>query len=477
MKNKVFAMLVVLTMLLSVFVGSASAQAYNAHFTTSITYVNVGSAATTTLDLLFYANPGDLAPTSYTLENLEPNAAGSLFVGQVGVPIDPGFQGDAIMQSDQPMLVTLVQLPIDAGNVKNRALSNGFNAGAPQTLIATVLKNTFNTNSIFSVQNADSELNTVDINFYNTSADLVYSMTQDIEGGAAFYVDAGLIAGLGYTFNGSAVVMASRVGGMEDGAIVSSVMELGITSTDVKAFEGVATGGMKFYMPSAVCNKFGGQNTSYAVQNTSLTDATDVTVTFYDTTGNITSQTKNIGPGAKASFLGCDSMAQDTYGSAIVEAATQPVIAIGKVYGAGVATAFNGVAVGVEKSGLPYVRWANATDWAAGTKQRTNITIQNVGEDLAAGAVVTIEYVGPDGAVLGTHTYTVGADGLPNGAKFNTSAAEAGLTEFGYYGSVFGGAAIITGPAGSELAAVARVSTQITPGVLISEDYNGQAIP
>jgi hypothetical protein len=339
-----------------------------------------------------------------------------------------------------------------------------------------VLKNTFNTNSIFSVQNADSELNTIDINFYNTSAVLVYSMTQDIEGGAAYYVDAGKIAGLGDTFNGSAVVMASRDGG-GDGAIVSSVMELGITSTDVKAFEGVATGGMKFYMPSAVCNKFGGQNTSYAVQNTSLTDATDVTVTFYDTLGPITAQTKTIGPGAKASFLGCDSMAQDTYGSAIVEAETQPVIAIGKVYGAGVATAFNGVAVGVEKSGLPYVRWANATDWAAGTKQRTNITIQNVGEDLVEGDIVTIDYVGPDGTVEGTHTFTVGADGLPNGAKFNTSASAAGLLDFGYYGSVFGGAAIITGPVGSQLAAVARVSTQIAPGVLISEDYNGQAIP
>ena len=138
MKNKVFTMLVVLTMLLSVFVGSASAQAYNAHFTTSITYVNVGAADTTTLDLLFYAAPEDTAPTTYTLANLAPNAAGSLFVGNLGDDIVPaGFQGDAIMQSDQPMLVTLVQIPMNAGAVKNRALSNGFSAGGPQTLIAT----------------------------------------------------------------------------------------------------------------------------------------------------------------------------------------------------------------------------------------------------------------------------------------------------------------------------------------------------
>jgi hypothetical protein len=170
-------------------------------------------------------------------------------------------------------------------------------------------------------------------------------------------------------------------------------------------------------------------------------------------------------------------MAQGSYGAAIVEATPEPVVAIGKVYGAGVVTAFNGVDVGYTKIGLPYVRWANDADWAAGTKQRTNITIQNVGGDLLEGDVISVAYVGPDGDVLGTHTITLGAGGLPNGSKVNSSAANADLTEFGYYGTVYGGAAIITGPDGSQLAAVARVSTQIAPGVLISEDYNSQPIP
>jgi len=312
MKTKLFTMLVVVTILLSVFVGSASAQAYAAHFTTSITYVNVGSAATTTLELLFYATPDDTLPTSYTLGNLAPNAAGSLFVGNVN-DLEPGFQGDAIMQSDQPMLVTLVQIPQNAGNVKNRALSNGFSAGAPTALVATVLKNTFDTNTIFSVQNADSEANTVTIKFYDTNATLVHSITQDIAAGAPFYVDAGEESGLGTAFNGSAVATAVRAGG-GDGAIVSSAMELGIASTGVKAFEGVAAGGLKFYMPSALCNAFGGQNTSYAVQNTSLENDTEVTVSFIDNFGVVTTQTATIGPGAKASFLGCTSMAVGTYG-------------------------------------------------------------------------------------------------------------------------------------------------------------------
>src|SRR4030042_4485643 len=138
MKKKLFTMLIVVTILLSVFVGSASAQAYNAHFTTSITYLNVGTITTTTLDLLFYADPADTTPTTHALPALAAGAAGSIFIGSLSEGVVPaGFQGDAIMQSDQPMLVTLVQIPMNAGDVKNRALANGFSMGAPQTLIAT----------------------------------------------------------------------------------------------------------------------------------------------------------------------------------------------------------------------------------------------------------------------------------------------------------------------------------------------------
>ncbi len=478
MKKHFLTLLVVLAIVFSVFVGSASAQAYNANFTTSITYVNVGTVTTQTLDLLFYASPDDVAPTSFTLANLAPNAAGSLFVGSLGNDVVPaGFKGDAIMQSDQPMLVTLVQIPQNAGNVKNRALSNGFSAGAPQALIATVLKNSFGTNTIFSVQNADSEMNTVVINFYDTSANLVDTITQDIEAGAPFYVDAAQIAGLPDPFNGSAVALATRAD-ESAGSIVSSAMELEITTIGLKAFEGVSTGGLKFYMPSSLCKAFGGSDTSYAVQNTSLITDTLVEVSYFDNLGSVFTQTKTIGPGAKASFVACDVMAVGTYGSAVVESYGTPVVAIGKAYGLGLSTAFNGVDVGYAKLGLPYVRWATDANWAAGLGQRTNITVQNVGADIPKDSVITIDYVGPDGTVEGTHTYTVGDLGLANGAKFNTNPALAGLTEFGIYGTVYGGAAIIhTDVAGAQLAAVARVSTQTSAGIFASEDYNSQPIP
>jgi hypothetical protein len=381
------------------------------------------------------------------------------------------------MESDQPMLVTLVQIPQNAGDVRNRALSNGFGAGAPQTLIATVLKNMFGTNTIFSVQNADSEENTVVISFFDTTATMVFSMTEDIEPGAPLYVDAFLESGLPNPFNGSAVVQATRTVGGGPGSIVSSAMELETAGIGLKAFEGVASGGSFFYMPSALCNAFGGTNTSYAIQNTSLTTNTDVTVTYSDNLGGVYTQTKTIGPGAKASFVGCDVMVAGTYGAAVVESTATDVIAIGKAYGAGLTTAFNGVDIGYQTIALPYVRWALTANYDAGLGQRTFITIQNVGAALVEGDVITVAYRGPDGTVEGTHTITIGTAGLPNGAKVNSDASQAGLDEFGYYGSVFGGAAVITGPTGSNLAAVARVSTQTSPGVFVSEDYNSQPVP
>ena len=477
MNKKILTMFVVLTIMFSVLVGSASAQAYNTHFTTSITYVNVGSATTQTLDLLFYANPGDTAPIIYALPPLAPNAAGSISVGSIA-DVPAGFQGDAIMQSDQPMLVTLVQIPQAAPTVKNRALSNGFSAGASTSMIATVLKNQYDYNTIFSVQNADSESNSVHLAFYDTSAILQYEFDQVIEAGAPFYVDAGTLAGLPSPFNGSAVLTATKTVGGGPGVIVSSAMELGIGNTGLKAFEGVASGGMKFYMPSALCNAFGA-STSYAIQNASLTDATDVTVTYTDQTGAVTSETKNIGPGAKGSFLGCPTMGNGNYGAAVVEAATQPVIAIGKAFdGAGITTAFNGVDVGYQNIALPYVRWATNTDYNSGAKQRTFLTIQNVGANLVEGDVITIDYVDYLGNIAGTHTFTVPAAGLLNGGKFNSNpTTDTGLVEFGYYGSNYGGAAVITGPTGSQLTAVARVSSLISVGHPVSEDYNSQQVP
>jgi hypothetical protein len=274
------------------------------------------------------------------------------------------------------------------------------------------------------------------------------------------------------------VVSATRVGGAA-GAIVSSAMELEITGKGAKAFEGVAQGATTFYMPSALCNYnigAGLTNTAYAVQNTSLTTATDVTVTY----SNAAHETKTVSPGAKASFIACQATgsAQNWLGSATVTSSATPVIAMGKAYGAGLSTAFIGAAAGsgTAKVALPYVRYANATNWASGAQQRVFITIQNIGAAAITDNVV-VNYIDCNGTIVGTHT--ISAD-IAVGAKANSNATNASLTDFGLCngGPTFGGSVMINAPTGSQLAVVARVSTLDTAtSLIVGEDYNGLNAP
>jgi len=470
MKVRTITLLAVVAMVAAALVpGAAFAQAYTTSFTTSITYQNVGDGEST-ITIKFYASPTTTTPITITRPNLAAGAGTSLFIGGL-TDISEGFQGSAILESSEPILATLVQLPQNSTTVKNRPLSNGFSSGGGTSLIATVLKNTFDTNSIFSIQNADTESNNVTIKFYNTSAALVHTITTSIQPGGSFYVDAAQVSQLGSSFNGSAVVEAVRAD-LSAGSIVASAMELAVTGTAASAFEGVPAGATTFYMPSALCQAFGA-NTSYAVQNTSLTTNTDVTVTY----SNGKTETQGIGPGAKKSFIACNASGMPTgfSGSATITSSATPVIAIGKAYGSGLSTAFVGASSGASEVALPYVRYASNANYAAGVQQRVFITIQNVGGSALAAGEVTVKYIDKFGVVVGT-PHSLGS--IPAGGKVNSNASNAGLAEFGVYpdGS-FGGGAIITGPAGSQLAVVARVSTQLSSGTFASEDYNGMPVP
>jgi len=474
MKAKMFAFLTILALVAATMSlpKNVQAQAYSTRFTTSITYQNVGSGEAT-LQILFYEQPTTTTPIVVSRPNLRPGESASIFIGSLSEIAD-GFRGSAVIQSDQPLLATLVQIPQGSSTVFVRPLSNGFRQGGPQALIATVLKNMFGSNTIFSIQNVDTEPNNVTIQFYNTSAQLVHTINQTIQPGASYYVDVATVSELGTSFNGSAVVIAKRADNT-DGKIVGTAMELDITGTGAKAFESVAAGARKLYMPSALCNAFGGQSTAFAVQNTSLSTSTSVRVTYYP--GGL-SATKSIGPGAKASFPACETVSPGFVGSAIVESTATDIVVIGKAYGAGLSTAFLGEPQGYAKLALPYVRWAPDAYYYNGSRQRTFIAIQNVGANTIPAGSITITYTDPFGHT-GTHTYN---QPLDPGAKFNSNASMAGLTWFGMAeppASGFGGGAIIncTAP-GCQLIAIARVATYVpSSGIYAAEDYNGMPVP
>jgi hypothetical protein len=328
----------------------------------------------------------------------------------------------------------------------------------------------FDTHTVFAVQNAGSTSTTATIKFINTSATTVHSFDQVLEAGAGYHVDAGSLGALGSSFNGSVVISTNP-----STPIVSSAMELEYGSgVGAKAFEGLGTGGKKFYLPSALCNFGGTTTTFYAVQNTSLTTDTSVTVTY--SPGGHT-ETKPIGKGAKASFDTCaaSGVSNGYLGSATITSTTTDVIAIGKVVGGGMTTAFVGLPSGPEKVALPYVRWANAANWYAGSMQRTFIAIQNVGGSSIPANQITVKYVDRNGNTVATDTIS---NSLAVGSKANSDPSTAGLSEFGCYNGCteYGGGAIVEGPAGSQLAVIARVQTNLGTSIA-AEDYNGIEMP
>jgi len=453
--------------------GSAKAQtnAYSTPFTTAVTYQNVGTGSAT-INLTFYAENSSSTAASIALASLPANAATSIFVGNVS-ELSPGFTGSGVLSSDQPLVATLVQLPAAASSVKNRPLSNGFSAGSPKVLIATVLKNQFSTTSKFSVQNTDTTGVDLSVKFFAVGAttpthtETVTNLPQN----AAKYFDAGTIAALGASFNGSAVVDVVKTGTTTPGSAVGSVMELSTTGNNASAFEGVPSGSTTVYMASAICNFFNPvSNSAYAIQNTSTSTAANVVVNF----SNGTTQTATIAPGGKASIFGCQNSSSTPFNGSAKITSNVPVIAIGKISGGGVSTAFVGSAAGADRVALPYVRWSE-TRYSTNQRdrQRTNLTIQNIGAPLAAGAVV-VKYYDKAGTLVGSHSLgAIATDAKANSNAFNAGAA---ASEFGYYtDGTTGGSAIVEGPAGSQLVVVARVASFPATG-LVGEDYSGVEI-
>ena len=131
-RHQMVLMLSVVVLLLAS-VGLVSAETgYDTKFASAITYQNVsGSAAHVVFN--FY---NEKSGTSVQVERDLPAGAGSSLAvaGLSGAEALPAnFMGSAVLSSDQPVVATLVQIPQpNTSTVKNRPLSNGFSAGAPQ---------------------------------------------------------------------------------------------------------------------------------------------------------------------------------------------------------------------------------------------------------------------------------------------------------------------------------------------------------
>lgn len=470
MKTKLGALVLALVLMLAMIPAvGAQGPAYNTAFTTSITYQNVSSQSSS-IQIDFYAeNSGVVIPI--TQPDLAGGAGASIFVGGIN-DISPAFRGSAVLSSSQRIVATLVQVPQNNNAVKNRPLSNGFEGDEGRTtfLVPTTLKDRFATTTVFSIQNVDSGPVNLTVTFYNAESGGSVAHTEtfnSLPAGSAKYYDLGLIGALPANFNGSAVVEAT-------GNVVASAMELSTNGGAASAFEGVPEGATTVNMATALCQAFGG-TTSYAVQNTSNTETASVTVTYKP--GNATA-TADIGPGAKFSFVGCNTLSAGFSGSAVITS-DQPIVAIGKVFGAtssaAYSTAFAGATAGADTIALPYVRWTADATYTNGSRQRVFIAIQNVGGSTVNN--VTVSYRNSSGTEVCSQTIASIEAGAKANSNPSTTGTPANCAEFGYNpDGTFGGGAIVSGPDGSQLIAIARVQSINATGQAVAEDYNGTSV-
>lgn len=484
-------------------VSNVQASARTISWVVSITYQNVDTVPGT-VSVAFYPE-GSTTPVVFDPLNggeIQPGAGASLYVGSV-TGLSTGFVGSAVMLSNARLVATAVQFHQNTGTekVKMRILSNGFRAedASNQYLIATALANTYQRTNVFSIQNVESETITATIKFYQSSnGALASTVAYDIPAQSTKYIEMDKTAdtGLGSTvFNGSAIVTAVLKSNPATNAkVVASVNEYYTTKDVASAFEGIplSRASQTLYMATGLCEMYG-LDSFYAVQNASLTDTTEITVTYYTTSGveKAVDGPYTLGPGQKKSIITCSpssgtDMTEFT-GSAVITSTVSPVAAIGRAQLSileprpgqeDMFTAFLGEPQGYSKLALPFIRYANDTNYNAvsnlGGKQRAFLAIQNLE---STSAKVDVEYYDKNGVKVATHTLTIASK-----AKANSNASMAGALgvsgmvagEFGYYldGS-FGGAVIIRANSENPTAKFIAIARVQNPGA--GEDYN--AVP
>ncbi|MHB0875609.1 MAG: hypothetical protein ACYC5O_06165 [Anaerolineae bacterium] len=455
----------------------AAQSATNQTWTSSITYYTP-DASGGDLWVDYYYEEGALAQ-SYGPLAMAGHKAGSLFIGEAGVPGD-FTGGSAVMRATVPVIATYVQYAVSPETSNyGRLMYTGFSStdAASTFYVPTFLYQNAGFTSLMSVQNVEATSNMVHVRVYAPgSATAAGTKDVNLDPYSATILspaDLGLTTG----FTGSVVITA------DGGSVVASAQETQDAGRGAYSFEGAASGASTIYMASMLCqyNSNNTISTSYfAIQNTSTSATANVSVQYYNTAGTpllATPYTTDITAGNKKSVDPCATGAPaNSIGSAVITSTGASVIAMGKIVSStGLRTAFVGASAGATKIAAPYIRWA--ANPAAGF--RSYIAVMNVGSGPASNVVAT--YYDATGAPVGSDIIASGSDPLNRFIKRNTnpgSGEDSALDGNGNFGmNPFGGAVEITSD--QPIVVVIRVQQNVSLGAttVLGEDYNGLAVP
>ena len=424
----------------------------------SITYQNIGTE-TAHITLLVYPE-GETNPITITRPDLPKGASATVNVGSL--TSSTGFHGSAVVKSDVPLAILSTQIP-STSTLKIRPMTAGFSTGSPDIWFLYVNKST----TSLAVQNLMKVPSNFKFTFFGTGSPVIVNKT-NIPAGGSIFLPVTSLTEVPDGFSGVVHVEATTIGIPLNGRIVGNHLNVNADGSLGHATEGVTQLGSKIYMPLALCNTTGAMNSHIYVFNPDASKSTNVTVTY--SSGK--TETKTLAPLSRQLFIACDAAnATGFNGSAIFTSNVTDIMAFGYIKGNVLAGSYTGQVVGSNRLAVPFANYST-NYYSNGQRHRTVISIMNLGASLASGAV-KVTYYDRNGKLMGTHS--LGAIASGKRVDSNATNASAGA-EFGYYSDGSnGGSAIIQGPAGANLMAVAFVKTTIASGKFSGELYN--AIP
>ncbi len=507
---------------------SATTNAYNSKFVTSMTYMNVGSGPAN-LSVKFVDASG--TAINYPLTNadgsartLARNASASLSVSVLPVADTTAagtWLSGAVIDANQPLVTTMVQVSTNP-TIRVRPVSNGFTVGDAHTTVSLpYIAKTCTASRVttrFTVQNVGPSSDDITIKLYWPNGDEAFTQTDSaVAVGQIVSIDmasaavnapttSGYSVPSGCAFEGSARIYTTGTS-----KVVATAFETSTTGRNAAAYESqVSPGDNIVYMPSALCNVNygdGAQSSIFVVHNTSSNTPTikiDYKYQIRAANGSLgtivnKSATKSaLGPNKTMTINACTDIPSNAVGSAVISTinAAHTITAISKITGNGVYAVAPGQPKDTAGTILyaPYIRYSTACFTATPTnaacrnesRQRTLFSVQNAGTAVVKVRITLYNHLG---VVVGTPFTSANID--PS-AKLSLSPTNIGAvttagnaaTEFGYW--VVAGNIVYGGSAKFEaLTSAGAASTQpiaVTVRVLNStalgqtaEDYN--AIP
>jgi len=432
--KKIFMLLISLLLIGFTFHIGFAQSATSQIWTSGILYLNTSENAGT-MTVTYY--DGNSSPTSYQSSSisLATNQSGELLIGSVS-SIPGTFKGSAVLSSNVPVAVVYEEF-VEGSEQNNydRSFYNGFTSSQADTTfyVPTFQKSAYGLKqtSRVGIQNVDTSTTaSVTMEFFNVGETTAfYSDTVSIDPQASYVFSANDISQIAAGFSGS-LKLTSNV------PIVAAAEETADINRSSYAFEGVASGESKVFIPTMLCS-YGtyDQKSYYAVQ--AVGGTANITVRHYSRDTGLqvgTDYITSIADGAKATLRTCVEGAAPagSIGSSVIESTGGDIIVIVKVIGTigDLRTAYVATGTGAQTVALPYIVWSS--DHSAGF--RSYVAVQNIGTSDAVD--VTAKYYNAAGTLQTTHVLADSGSSLGVLQKANTWTNIAGLGSGDFSGSV-----------------------------------------